>query len=135
MAPKINPLLLVRAAAAGLDTGSVLTDMNSPLPNYRFSVMIQKAVEICDEAKSLGASLLQSMEKKDAEDVALLRSGNGIALLNAVLALKQSQVQDAAHNVEALQAQQAPSSCRSPTRRLKMTSCTRILPTRTFTPG
>jgi hypothetical protein len=107
MAPPINPMLLVRAAAAGLDIGSVLADLNSPLPNYRFAVMLQKAVEICNEAKSLGAALLQAMEKKDAEDLALLRSQNGLALLQAVLTLKQSQVIEATHNLEALQAQQA----------------------------
>jgi hypothetical protein len=104
-APSIDPGLLVRAAAAGLDIGSILSDMNSPLPNYRFSVMIQKAVEFCIEVKSLGSALLQAMEKKDAEDMALLRSTNGISLLNAVLMIKQKQVDDATHTLEGLQKQ------------------------------
>lgn len=104
-APPIDPGLLVRAAAAGLDIGSILSDMNSPLPNYRFSVMILKAVELCNEVKSLGSALLQAMEKKDAEDMALLRSTNGISLLNAVLTVKQKQVDDATHTLEGLQKQ------------------------------
>lgn len=104
-APPIDPGLLVRAAAAGLDIGSVLSDMNSPLPNYRFTVMVQKAVELCNEVKSLGAALLQAMEKKDAEDLALLRSSNGISILNAVLQVKKQQVDESNHNLEALQAQ------------------------------
>ncbi len=106
-APPIDPGLLVRAAAAGLDIGSILTDMNSPLPNYRFSVMVQKTIEMCNEVKSLGSALLQAMEKKDAEDMALLRSKNGIAVLKAMLLVKQQQVEEATHSLEALQQQQA----------------------------
>lgn len=106
-APPINPGMLVRAAAAGLDIGSVLSDMNSPLPHYRFAVMIRKASELCGEVKSLGSALLQTMEKKDAEDLALLRSSNGISVLKAVLEVKKLQVQEATHNLEALQKQQA----------------------------
>ncbi len=106
-APPINPGLLVRAAAAGLDIGSVLSDMNSPLPHYRFAVMIQKASELCSEVQALGSALLQAMEKKDAEDLALLRSSNGISVLKAVLEVKKQQVEEATHNLEALQKQQA----------------------------
>src|ERR1700693_3500532 len=106
-APPIDPSLLVRAAAAGLDIGSILSDMNSPLPNYRFSVMVQKTMELCNEVKALGAALLQAMEKKDAEDLALLRSRNGIAVQKAMLLVKQQQVEEATHSLEALQQQQA----------------------------
>jgi hypothetical protein len=106
-APPIDPGLLVRAAAAGLDIGSILTDMNSPLPNYRFSVMVQKTMELCNEVKALGGALLQAMEKKDAEDLALLRSKNGIAVQKAMLLVKQQQVEEATHSLEALQQQQA----------------------------
>lgn len=105
-APPIDPGLLVRAAAAGLDIGSILNDMNSPLPNYRFSVMVQKTIEMCNEVKSLGSALLQAMEKKDAEDMSLLRSKNGIAVLKAMLLVKQQQVVEATHNLEGLQQQQ-----------------------------
>jgi hypothetical protein len=106
-APPIDPGLLVRAAAAGLDIGSILADMNSPLPNYRFSVMVQKTLEMCNEVKSLGNAMLQAMEKKDAEDMALLRSKNGIAVMKAALLVKQQQVDEANHNLESLQQQQA----------------------------
>lgn len=106
-APVIDPGLLVRAAAAGLDIGSILADMNSPLPNYRFTVMVQKSIDLCGEVKALGTALLQAMEKKDAEDMALLRSKNGIAVFKAMLLVKQQQVDEATHNLEGLQQQQA----------------------------
>lgn len=94
-APPINPGLLVRAAAQGLDLGSILNDLNSPLPFYRFQVMIQKATELTVEVKSLGASLLVALEKKDAETLSLLRSGQEISVLKAVMNVKNKQITDA----------------------------------------
>jgi Tc toxin complex TcA C-terminal TcB-binding domain/Neuraminidase-like domain/Salmonella virulence plasmid 28.1kDa A protein len=94
-APPINPALLVRATAAGLDLGSILNDLNSPLPFYRFSVMIQKSTELVEEVKSLGASLLAALEKYDAETMTLLRSSNEINLLKAIMNVKNSQVNEA----------------------------------------
>jgi hypothetical protein len=94
-APAIDPGLLVRASAAGLDIGSVLNDANTPLPVYRFNVMVQKATELCNDVKTLGASLLSTLEKKDAEGLALLRSGHEQKLLGSVLEIKQKQIEDA----------------------------------------
>jgi Tc toxin complex TcA C-terminal TcB-binding domain/Neuraminidase-like domain/Salmonella virulence plasmid 28.1kDa A protein len=93
-APPINPALLVRATAEGLDLSSILNDLNSPLPNYRFVLMVQKATELVDEVKSLGTSLLSALEKYDAEGMALLRSSNEISLLKAILNVKNSQVKE-----------------------------------------
>ena len=53
---------------------SALNDLFAPLPHYRFQYMLQKAVELCADVRSLGASLLSALEKKDAEEMALLRS-------------------------------------------------------------
>jgi hypothetical protein len=49
---------LVRAAAAGLDIAAVLLDLEAPLPLYRFNVVLQKALELCAEVKTLGNALL-----------------------------------------------------------------------------
>src|SRR5690606_31618742 len=51
--PPIDPALLVKAAAAGIDLGSVLNDVASPTPFYRFRVVLQKALEFCNEVKVL----------------------------------------------------------------------------------
>jgi len=101
-APPINPGLLVRATAAGLDIGSILSDLNAPLPIYRFTQMIQKALDLCGEVKSLGAALLTALEKKDAEGMALLQSGQQINVLNAVRIVKTKQVDDANSSLQAL---------------------------------
>ena len=54
--PPIDPALLVRARAAGLSIGEVLSDIDVSLPNYRFSVMAQKANELVAEVRNLGAA-------------------------------------------------------------------------------
>jgi hypothetical protein len=93
--PPIDPALLVKAAAAGIDIGSALNDLNAPLPHYRFQVVLQKAVELCADVKALGAALLSALEKKDAEELSLLRSGHEIKLLDAVRQIKEQQIKEA----------------------------------------
>ncbi len=101
--PPIDPALLVRAAAAGLDFGSVLDDMAVPHPNYRFRVMLQKAVEFCSEVKQLGEKLLATIEKKDAEGLTILRSVQEINVLNAVKQVRKLQIQEATESVASLE--------------------------------
>jgi hypothetical protein len=100
--PPIDPALLVRAVAAGIDISSVLNDLNAALPHYRFGTMLQKAVELCNDVKALGAALLSALEKRDAEALALLRSSNEISLLNAVRQVKEKQIDEANDALEAL---------------------------------
>ncbi len=100
--PPLDPGLLVRAAAAGVDIGSSLNDVNAPLPHYRFRVMAQKAAELCVDLKALGSSLLAALEKRDAEAAALLRSGHELRLLAAVRGVKERQVEEAHEAVEVL---------------------------------
>jgi len=93
--PPIDPALLVRAAAAGVDLDSLLTDVSPGVPLYRFAFMLQKANELANEVKGLGASLLSALEKRDAEALALLRSGHEQQLLKAILQVRERQVEEA----------------------------------------
>jgi Tc toxin complex TcA C-terminal TcB-binding domain/Neuraminidase-like domain len=102
--PQINPALLVQAQAAGVDLSSALNDINAALPYYRFTFLVQKASELCGELKSLGSALLSTLEKRDAEALALLRSTQEVIMLNAVRQVKQQQVDEATASLAALQA-------------------------------
>jgi Tc toxin complex TcA C-terminal TcB-binding domain len=93
--PPIDPALLVKAAAAGLDIGSVLNDMNAPMPLYRFTFMIQRALEICNEVKLLGNAMLSALEKKDSEAFTLLRSNHELMMLDNVRMVKSKQIDEA----------------------------------------
>jgi hypothetical protein len=100
--PPIDPALLVQAAAQGVDLASVLSDLSAPLPYYRFSYMLQKALEICSECRSLGAALLSALEKKDAEYVGLLRATHETNVLNMMEDVKKRQEEEANDQVAAL---------------------------------
>jgi hypothetical protein len=99
--PPIDPAILVKAAAAGIDLSTALSDLNSPLPLYRFNIHAQKASELCSEVKSLGSMLLSTLEKRDGEAMALLRSKHEISLLKAQRQIKELQVEEAKANIEA----------------------------------
>jgi Tc toxin complex TcA C-terminal TcB-binding domain/PA14 domain len=101
--PPIEPGMLVRAAAAGVDISSILNDVSASLPHYRFRVMAQKATELCADLKSLGSSLLSALEKRDAEALARLRSGQEIQLLEAVKQVRERQINEAKETLEGLQ--------------------------------
>ncbi len=101
-APPIDPGMLVRAAAAGLDISAVLAGINAPTPYYRFNVLSQKATELAQEVRGLGSSLLQALEKKDAEAMSLLRSELEIKVLNAVKDMKLLQIKEAKEQIEIL---------------------------------
>jgi peptidoglycan hydrolase-like protein with peptidoglycan-binding domain len=99
--PPIDPALLVRARAAGLSIGEVLSE--APLPNYRFSVMLQKANELVAETRNLGAELLSILEKRDAEALSTLRSGQEVRLQQAVRDVRVKQIDEANVNIAALE--------------------------------
>jgi peptidoglycan hydrolase-like protein with peptidoglycan-binding domain len=93
--PPIDPALLVKAAAAGIDLSSVLNDLAVGTPPYRFRIVMQRAIEFCNEVKTLGDKLLSALEKKDSEGLALLRSQHEIQLLEAIKEIKKKQVDEA----------------------------------------
>lgn len=98
----IDPELLVRATAAGLDIGSVVSGLHAPPPVYRYAVLAARATELAAEAKALAAAMLAAMEKRDAEQVAKLRSDHEINLLQRLGNVRRLQLAEARSNVEAL---------------------------------
>ena len=104
--PPIDPGLLVKAAAAGLDIGAVLGDLNTPLPHYRFQVLTQKANEMINDVKGLGSALLAALEKRDAEELSLLRSTHEIRVLESIAEVKRIQIEEAKSSREALEESQ-----------------------------
>jgi hypothetical protein len=78
--PPIDPGMLVRAAAAGIDIGSIVSGLNQPIGPVRSLFLIQKALELCGEVRNLGNSLLSALEKGDAEHLALVRQRHEIQI-------------------------------------------------------
>lgn len=93
--PPIDPALLAKASAAGLDVGAILAGLHQPLPLVRFGLLLQKATELCHEVKSLGSSLLASMEKEDNEALAILRARHERTVLGLTEMVRYAQWQEA----------------------------------------
>jgi hypothetical protein len=100
--PPIDPALLVRAFAMGLDISSVLDDLSAPIPRFRFNLMAQKAIELSNDVKALGAALLAALEKKDSEALAVLRSRHELSVLNAVTEIRKRQIEEARESLEGI---------------------------------
>ena len=102
-APPIDPAALIQATSQGLSLGSILADLSSPPPIYRFTYLIQKANEFCGEVKGLGSALLAALEKKDAEELSRLRASQETQMLELVTAVKERQVLDSKARKEGLE--------------------------------
>ncbi|WP_290777949.1 neuraminidase-like domain-containing protein [Arenimonas sp.] len=77
----IDPALLVRARAGGMDLGSVLRSLAAPLPHYRFTELHQRALDYTSAVQSLGNDLLGALESRDG------------AALDALLVSQRRRVQ------------------------------------------
>src|SRR5215207_1770875 len=100
--PPIDPAMLARAAAAGLDVGAIISGLNQPLPLVRFQLLVQKAAEIAQEVKSLGNNLLSAMEKEDGEALAILRTRHERVVMEMVEHVRYGQLQEAIKSKGAL---------------------------------
>ncbi|RKK82860.1 hypothetical protein BFJ71_g15130 [Fusarium oxysporum] len=101
--PPIDPGLLVQAAAAGLSFASVISDLNSPMGNYRFPLLLQKALELCNELKSFSSIFLSVKEKRDAEALSKLRAVQEVTVAGLVMEMKKQALEDANLTLAALQ--------------------------------
>jgi hypothetical protein len=70
--PPIDPGMLVKAAAAGINVGSIVNGLNQPIGPVRSLFLIQKALELAGEVRGLGGALLSALEKRDGERLGAL---------------------------------------------------------------
>ncbi|MCK5231629.1 MAG: hypothetical protein KAR13_15255, partial [Desulfobulbaceae bacterium] len=102
-APEIDPRLLVRAKAAGLSIDDVLSSISGNLPPYRFSYLIEKAKSYAATVQGFGSALLSALEKKDAEELNLLRTVHEQNILKLTTQTRQDEIKVADEAIKALQ--------------------------------
>lgn len=102
-APPIDPALLAKAVAAGVDVSAAVAGLYVPLPLARFQFLLQKAVEACQEVKTLGNSLLAALEKEDNEAIAILRARHEKTILTLAESVRYAQWQEATKAREGLE--------------------------------
>lgn len=102
-APPINPLQLMGGQAA-YGTGAI--GAAAPFtPVYRFPVYLERALELTNDVRGYGASVLAALEKKDAEALGVLRANQDIDIQTRLLDIKTRAVAEAEGQVTALQNQ------------------------------
>lgn len=73
------------------------------MPNYRFYYLLQKALELCNELKSLGGAMISAIEKKDNEAISLIRARHEGTMNNLMMEIKKLQLEEAQKSLESLQ--------------------------------
>jgi len=106
-APPLDVMALVRAKAAGISLDDAVATLDVPLPPYRFTYMIQQARQAAQMVESIESPFLSALEKKDNEELTLLRSVHERTILQMTTAVKTSQVSEAQQQLQAVTAQLA----------------------------
>lgn len=101
--PPIDPALLARATAAGVDVGAIIDGTAGALAPVRFQVLIQKATEIAQDVRAFEAGILSALEKKDGETLGVLRARHEVSMLDAAEGVKYGQWQEAIKTREGIQ--------------------------------
>jgi hypothetical protein len=92
--PPINPRALIQAARAGGGSMALASQLNMPIPYYRFAALIERAKGLTAAVTGLGAALLGALEKRDAEALAQLRTAQEKTLLQLTTLVKEQQVEE-----------------------------------------
>jgi hypothetical protein len=103
-APPLNPRDLIRAAASGSGGSGLAPQIEPPIPNYRFSVVIDTVKGLTSTVAQLGASLLTALEKQDAEELSMLMNLQQQVLLGLTTSIKEQQIEQVNETGVSLQA-------------------------------
>ncbi|MEV8369059.1 neuraminidase-like domain-containing protein [Microbacterium sp. NPDC064584] len=102
--PPIDPALLVRAAAMGVDLSSVLDPPSAKGSPYRHATLIASARSAAEEVRALGDRMLAVLERRDADALERLRAGNDIAQVQLIQRVRETQLMEALRAREAVEA-------------------------------
>ncbi len=104
-APPIDPGMLASATAAGLDIKALVNGQAGPVIQYRFNVLINQALQLCGEIKSLSSQLLSAYEKEDSETISKLRAQHEILLSEQITRIREKAIEELNAQLEQLDRQ------------------------------
>ena len=110
-APVIDPRQLLRSGD-GAGAANVIGQGPTTVPHYRFQVMLDRAKQLTAMVMSFGAGLLAALEKKDAEELHLMRQRHEHAVLVQTAEMKSQLRDEAQKQLEALQQAKASAQAR-----------------------
>jgi len=100
--PPIDPMDLVAGMASGGSISGALSSLNVAVPHYRYPIVVGLAKEMTGNAISLGSSLLDAIEKRDAEKLANLQNTQERTILNMMTSIKEEEIEEVEKEIEAL---------------------------------
>lgn len=101
--PPIDPALLVRATAAGVDLDSVLGDGPGSGSPYRYTTLFASAMSAAADVRALGERMLAALQRRDDDALERLRAGNEFALESLVQDVRKAQVLESQRAREAIE--------------------------------
>ena len=104
--PLFEPPLDVRAFIQAVAAGgglSVTSQLEPAIPFYRFEYMLEKAKNFTSNLMQLGSSLLSALEKRDAEELNIIRTKHEQAVLNLTTIIKEQQIEELKQSKKALE--------------------------------
>lgn len=100
--PPLDPGMLVKATDAGISLDVIMSGNAPPIGTLRSIHLIQKALELCSEVRSLGSAVLSALEKKDGEQLALMRQGHELKIQQMTKEVRFLQWKQAQEATESL---------------------------------
>ena len=111
--PPIDPAALVSATASGADLATAAASgAPAAVPHYRFAFVLRRAQDLVQKLGQLGGDLLNALDRRDAEELALLQSRHEGAILAMTRAIKTDQVGIARANLAELAESEAAARAR-----------------------
>lgn len=102
--PPIDPMMLVRLRASGLSLEDVSMAVNNgSVPNYRFTYLIEKAKQYAQTVQGYGSSLLSALEKKDVEELLILRTVHEKNIQKLTTEIKKRQIKESQYQYKAIE--------------------------------
>ncbi len=91
-APPLDPRALIQSFAAGGGALGAAAPGATPVPAYRFTYLVAQARSLVSDVMQLGSSLLAALERRDAEQLEMLRVTQAAKLLNLLTTIKEQQI-------------------------------------------
>ncbi|EMS33825.1 hypothetical protein C943_04144 [Mariniradius saccharolyticus AK6] len=93
--PPIDPMLLIRAKALGVNLSEVNPWTDKQFGHYRFVFLLEKAKQYAQQVQAFGNALMTAIEKGDSEELMALRNLQEQNLLKLSKDQKRRQIEEA----------------------------------------
>lgn len=101
-APPIDPMMLARMVAGGLSFDEITAALNAKLPNHRFVYLVEKAKQYAGIVQGFGQALFSAIERKDGEELTLIRARHEKNILSLTSQIKKQQIEQAKTSLQVL---------------------------------